>query len=236
MAAPDRPPWTLDDLFSTARLVPYLTACNGDQPAALGLYDWNVQISSAFHESMHYLEVGLRNAMDRQLTAWASSLGATAPWYVDPVVPLTTQTRDKVAEARRNATRGGISETHGKVIAELTFGFWWALLAAPYNRSLWQPCLRYAFDGPVRRDRLHDALDSFRLLRNRIAHHEPIHTRNLAADHALLHDTAGRISPLQRARIEATSRVPAVLTLRPAPPTAEANDQRAVEADGQETL
>lgn len=217
MPVQQRPPWTLEDLISTPRLAPYLMACHGDQQAALRLYDWNVQISSAFHESLHYLEVGLRNAIDRQLTMWATSRGATAAWYVDPVVPLIKPSRERIVEARKNATRGGLPEVHGKVIAELTFGFWWSLLSVPYNRSLWPSCLRFAFDGKVRRQRLHTALDTFRLLRNRIAHHEPIHPRNLADDYDLIRDTAGRISPLLRSRLESTSRVLEVLRTRPKP-------------------
>jgi hypothetical protein len=192
-------------------LAPYLEACGQSISDALELYDWNAQASSAFHESIHYLEVGLRNALDRELMRWADSHGATRPWYVDPVVPLTPQSRKKVDEARRNAMRGGIPEVHGKVIAELTFGFWWSLLAAEYNSRLWAPCLQHAFDGSVRRNRLHAALNDIRLLRNRIAHHEPIHRRDLARDYSGLVRTAAGISPFLSARIESTTRVPSVL-------------------------
>jgi hypothetical protein len=51
------------------------------------------------------------------------------------------------------------------------------LLASSYNRTLWRPCLKYAFIN-ARRQRLHDELNHLRELRNRIAHHEPIHGRN----------------------------------------------------------
>ncbi|TWD79698.1 hypothetical protein FB561_0762 [Kribbella amoyensis] len=169
-----RSPWTLEDLLSRARLAPYLTTCSGRIPDALILYGWNSEVSGAFFESLHYLEVGLRNAMDRQLTGWAASCGARKAWYVDEVVPLSPPTRAKIAVARHNATRDDRAEVPGKVVAELPFGFWWSLLGDEYNRRLWQPCLRYAFDGPVRRLRLHSELNGLRLLRNRIAHHEPI--------------------------------------------------------------
>ena len=121
-----------------SRLHPYLVACSGDAGAALRLYGWNCEISGAFFESLHYIEVGLRNA-----------------------------------------TRDGRVEVHGRVIAELPLGFWSSLLGNDYNRRLWQPCLRTAFDGPVRRTHLHAELNDLRLLRNRIAHHEPIHGRDL---------------------------------------------------------
>lgn len=104
---------------------------------------------------------------------------------------------------------------HGKVVAELSFGFWWSLLADEYNRTLWEPCLRHAFDGRVRRRRLHRELDELRRLRNRIAHHEPIHARDLATDMERLVDTAGRISAVLRDHVEQTTRVPEVLAVRP---------------------
>ncbi|TCC33343.1 hypothetical protein [Kribbella sindirgiensis] len=209
-------PWTLENLLSEARLGPYLAATDGSLTSALRLYDWNTQASSAFHEELHYVEVGLRNAMDRQLAAWAKGLGAQSSWYADSRVPLTPRTRRKVADARNNATRGGRPELHGKVVAELMLGFWWSLLSDEYNRRLWQPCLQYAFDGPVRRTRLHSELDELRRLRNRIAHHEPIHGRDLLADHQRVLDVARRISPRLSERVEAVSRVPKLLVERPA--------------------
>jgi hypothetical protein len=209
-----RQPWTLESLLSAARLGPYLAATDGSLTSALRLYQWNAQVSSAFHEVLHYVEVGLRNAMDSQLTAWADALGTESSWYSDPLVPLTPRTRRKVEEARSNATRGGQAELHGKVVAELMLGFWWSLLSDEYNRRLWQPCLRYAFDGPVRRARLHTELDEIRRLRNRIAHHEPIHARDLAADHHRALDVATRISPRLSEQIEAVSRVLELLSLR----------------------
>ncbi|GAA1683473.1 hypothetical protein ACFTSF_28915 [Kribbella sp. NPDC056951] len=212
---PRRLPWTLESLLSEARLGPYLLATDGSLTGAHHLYHWNAQVSAAFQEVLHYVEVGLRNAMDGQLASWATALGAELPWYRDLRVPLTPPTRRKVEVARSNAARGGQSELHGKVVAELMLGFWWSLLSDEYNRRLWQPCLQHAFDGPVRRARLHSELNELRRLRNRIAHHEPIHGWDLAAEHARVLDVAGRISPRLSERIETVSRVPAVLLERP---------------------
>lgn len=103
-------------------------------------------------------------------------------------------------------------------MAELTFGFWWSLTADNYDRRLWAPCLRFAFDGPVRRRRLHSVLDELRRLRNRIAHHEPIHSRRLDLEIHRLLDTAARISPVLHDQIRATTRIPSVLVVKPSPP------------------
>ncbi|WP_157361974.1 hypothetical protein [Haloechinothrix halophila] len=58
-------------------------------------------------------------------------------------------------------------------------------------------------------------MTKLRKLRNRIAHHEPIHARDLAADFTRLLDSAGRVAADLAAHIDLTSRVPAVLMQRP---------------------
>jgi hypothetical protein len=95
------------------------------------------------------------------------------------------------------------------------FGFWWSLLSDEYNRRLWQPALIHAFHGPVRRRTLHGELNDLRLLRNRIAHHEPIHTRALDSDFARLLDVATRIAGALGTHIASTSRVPDLLANYP---------------------
>lgn len=199
-------------LLSAARLAPYVAAgeCLGCDP--LGLYSWNVSVSAAFFEDLHYLEVGLRNTIDDSLQ---ERFGSGGEWFDSPGL-LSLRSRRAVAEARRRARLGsGGAATHGKTVAELPFGFWWSLLADEYNRSLWQPALQHALHGPVRRRTLHERVDDLRRLRNRIAHHEPIHTRDLHADHANLLDTATRVHPALATHISQRSRVPKALATRP---------------------
>lgn len=81
------------------------------------------------------------------------------------------------------------------------------LLAGGCNRTLWQPCLRHAFPG-ARQARLHDAVDHLRLFRNRIAHHEPVHTWDLTGDYTRIRGTTERISPRLAWWIDTTSGVP----------------------------
>ncbi len=52
-------------------------------------------------------------------------------------------------------------------------------------------------------------------LRNRIAHHEPIHERDLASDHRELLEVVGWICADSRAWVESASRTPTVLSNRP---------------------
>jgi hypothetical protein len=55
-----------------------------------------------------------------------------------------------------------------------------------------------------------------RLFRNRIAHHEPIHYRHLAADYATILLILGWVSPDFAAWVDGRSRVPVLLAAKPA--------------------
>ena len=202
--------------LSAPRLNPYLQACGSKLDDAVELYLWNMRLSSAFFESLHLLEVGLRNCMHDALTCWCDQRSdVTDPWYRAPQLSLSPKTKTKIQEACRIVNSNGGAELPGRVVAELSFGFWWSLLAQEYNRSLWQPCLNKAFVPRTGRDRLHGSLNTLRRLRNRVAHHEPLHTRDLLTDYRVLLDTAERISMRFAWFIDSTSRVPAVLALRP---------------------
>jgi hypothetical protein len=70
-----------------------------------------------------------------------------------------------------------VRATPGKVVAELSFGFWCALAGRHYHWTLWQPCLHRVFPGVrLPRPHIHGRLENIRLLRNRIAHHERVLT------------------------------------------------------------
>jgi len=63
---------------------------------------------------------------------------------------------------------------------------------------------------------VHQRLVNMRLLRNRIAHHEPIHYRHLAVDYDRMMAILGWISADFAAWVDARSRVPALLAIKPA--------------------
>ena len=110
-----------------------------------------------------------------------------------------------------------------RIVATLSFGFWVSLLGpggrtedgrkANYEMTLWRPALRGAFVHRVKltRRQAHHPLNALRVLRNRVAHHEPIFARDLIADHERILDVAGWISPATRTWIEHHSRVPAAI-------------------------
>ncbi|WP_158252967.1 hypothetical protein [Cryobacterium sp. Y62] len=59
----------IEEWLSTGRFSTYFTAAGGSRSRALELYEWNAKPSAAFLHDLSHLEVGLRNACDRQLAA-----------------------------------------------------------------------------------------------------------------------------------------------------------------------
>lgn len=213
---------SLTTLLTPERLAPYRAAVGGDTDRALDLYEWNGRISAAVFEDLGYLEVVLRNACHHQLGRWHRARGGAGPWYLDPV--FTTASQDDIDKARRRATRAGRTELPGRVVAELMFGFWRFLHARSYEATLWTPCLRLAFPHlqPRRRQIVYTRLDHLNTLRNRIAHHEPVHGARIAGtghDIAGLHtemlEVLGWIDPVVEHWVRARSAVPSLLTDRP---------------------
>jgi len=204
--------------MSPDRIAPYEQAVNGDLAAAFTLYEWNMSVSAALFETLGPVEVLLRNAIHDQLVVWHVRRGLSDQWYDH--AGLDAQGRKDVARAKDRATRSGRDpEIPGKVIAELTLGFWRYLLAKRYQATLW-PAMLNAFpnhhDGPrISRLAVHDDVQRLQVLRNRIAHHEPVYRRDLQQDFDGMLALASWISPDAATWVRDLSRVPAILVLRP---------------------
>lgn len=78
------------------------------------------------------------------------------------------------------------SPTPDDIVAELKFAFWVGLLGPGYDATIWRKTLHRGFanGGGKKRQTVHSRFNAIRRLRNRIAHHEPIFTRDVAQDHA----------------------------------------------------
>lgn len=201
------------------RFGPYRQAMGNNLSKALSLYEWNTRVSGAFYEDIAHLEVILRNAIHEQMTIWHAAVGRPGEWYDDPGGLLDERRHNQIAEARERIRTAGKTETPGKVVSELMFGFWRFLLDARYQPTLWAQALRFAFPGlvPPRRSDLYGPIDRLYRLRNRIAHHEPIHQADLASSHAELLTVAAWVDPQLAAWIGDNSRVQSVLARKPEP-------------------
>lgn len=117
-------------------------------------------------------EVVVRNALDAQLQELALSR-AWQDWLHE--APLDKQGRRDVAQAQERLTmRGRRDASHGKLIAELSLGFWRYLCASRYYASLWVPALTRAFpqgasDIRARQQQGEGAMRGLVYVRNRAA-------------------------------------------------------------------
>jgi hypothetical protein len=208
---------TLRSRLTDERLISYDRVTGGRHAETLILYEWNTAASAAFYASLQGFEVVLRNALDRELTRWHAARGRRGHWYDDPDGVLDVRRHRDIAEARDRIRVHRRPITPGRIVAELSLGFWRSLLSARYEHHLWIPALRHAFPGlrPKRRREIAARVTRLHLLRNRLAHHEPIHQRDLAADYADLLFVVGAVCPRARAWVDQRSTVRLVLAQRP---------------------
>ncbi|MBU2669813.1 Abi family protein [Actinoplanes bogorensis] len=202
--------------LSPERLRPYAIAVGGDLAASLDLYSWNTEISAALAATIGHVEVILRNAIHESLTVWSAREFSEPKWYLDAGHLLQARAIDDIRVAQRRAVRDRRhNETPGRVVAELSLGFWKYLLANHYDATLWRQALHEAFPGQERRRVIKDAIEVLHLSRNRIAHHEPMFNRPLADIQFTALELAGWICPVSRAWIERRCSVSSVLARRP---------------------
>jgi hypothetical protein len=206
--------------LSHERLTSYDRRTDGDRFASLELYEWNTDASAACYATLQAVEVVLRNAIHDQLTALHRARGRSGTWLDDPAHLLEPRRRTDILDARRRVARQRRLATPGRLIAELPFGFWRFLLSARYEQSLWTPALRHAFPHlrPQRRRIVAGPMERLHHLRNRIAHHEPIHDHDLAAYHDDMLTVVGAICPYTCEWMASRSELPSVIAVRPTLP------------------
>lgn len=158
----------LVDVLSVDRISTYLGWAAYDMPIAERLYTYNVQLSAEFYGSLHMFEVALRNRCDHALT---EVMGTN--WFRDDTVLQDQYQKTCVSSATQILLKQNKTANHSQMIAELNLGFWSSLFGKSSNH-LWGT-LRPIFNHQgLQRKMISGRLREIRLLRNRIAHYEPI--------------------------------------------------------------
>jgi hypothetical protein len=176
------------DALSHARISTYDLAVpklSPEDPSALALYAWNAKVSAALLAPLHICEVVTRNAAADALEA---VYGPRWPW--DSTFALSLPNPRGQYSPRRDLISVAASQpSTGKVIPELKFVFWQEMFTRRHDVRLWLIHLKriFPFHDPLKptsslRREIYADLEAIRRLRNRIAHHEPIFTRNLVDD------------------------------------------------------
>lgn len=174
----------IEAALSFERFGRYMDWAAGDRAGALRLYSLNAQLSEALSIPIHALEIALRNRIHGTMSARHGDR-----WFEGEQMLQTANQREQLAAAVAELERNGKAQEAGRIVAGLPFSFWTAMFGTAYEQ-LWRIELnkialsqdgkrltRKYFSGPLTR---------IRLLRNRIAHHEPIQGWNLPKHHATM--------------------------------------------------
>lgn len=93
----------IQSLLTSQRLSSYLGAVNNDLSRALKLYEWNTHADAALVQTVALVEVVVRNAIDREMAAWAASRHGSSSWF--DIAPLDSRGHQVLSEARYRATQ-----------------------------------------------------------------------------------------------------------------------------------
>ena len=195
--------------LSSGRLNTYLQLAKGHHDDAMSLYSWNCDLAGACARDLGHLEVAIRNAyhhaLDQKFPGWLWSHRAYASASVSGIVFDDASHHvpaQKLKDLRRlnkgalgslfNARKkAGVTGNHaptlavpdGKILANLTFGFW-SFLTEPLRANiLWNQALGNV-PGIPSRAWIHPRMLELNNFRNRVAHMEPL----LGPSSALAHN------------------------------------------------
>lgn len=180
--------------LSEARLEGYRRSPQETEFDCVLRYLWNSRLSESFYIPLQNLEVVLRNRIHSALT----NHYGTDMWFDIPRL-LQSYQPGQIVLAKKKLSSGDRSNA-GKIVAELSFGFWSALVARRYSASLvpvlLKDCFRKVPSNCRRQQYLSVTLNDLRKFRNRVFHHEPIwHLRDLAAKFSMIMQLVLWLSP-----------------------------------------
>lgn len=167
-----------ENRLSKPRMERYLKSVRDNKNKALYLYRLNLKLSQEFFSLLSCLEVALRNSIDQIYT---KAFGDE--WLKDSVSTSGFLSQPKCYESKevvKSKIRKMNNYSHTTLITELDFGFWRYLFSRPQyvagGRKLMAAFPNFVSSQPhnLRPREIFSLLKAPNLLRNRIAHHEPI--------------------------------------------------------------
>ena len=194
---------TIPEQLTSDRLSVYLARCRGDVNSSILLYEYNTKISALLFGTIQGLEVAFRNSCHEKI-----QVGLDNPQWYDTIT-LEERERASVNKAKKTLLLLGKQVTPGRVVAELTLGFWVRLLAPSYEKPIWIPHVYKALPNIPKPDRAaaFARMEHIRKLRNRIAHHEPIFSSDLRTDYMMIMEAVNWICQTTSAWMRCSSSV-----------------------------
>lgn len=156
--------------LSAARMATYLTAAGGDKDWAYSIYLYNSRLAKSLLYPMNVSEVVLRNAVDQVLVKEHGDRWHECTQLLNQVLNSKSKAALDLAVYRVGTA------SRMKVIAALTFDFWSNLFRPEYH-DIWRSNVTIAFPHcpqGLSRDDVQSLVKDINLIRNRVAHHEPL--------------------------------------------------------------
>ncbi len=154
---------------------------NITEEALLKIYELNIKVSQSLYPALSIVEIHLRNAIDTMMQTLFSKT-----WLEDELqnnkilYEYDYKKLQKAYSTLKTKYRKG-SITHGKLVSELTFGFWVNLCSKKYNPKIWTKkgtfkgvFVNYKRDKKEEIHEISEKLNKIKKLRNRVFHYEPI--------------------------------------------------------------
>ncbi|MBX3069193.1 MAG: hypothetical protein KF883_01695 [Thermomicrobiales bacterium] len=139
-------------------------------------YYWNMALSEALYPALATLEIALRNTIHDTFT---DQQNGNDFWF--KVILEPSQLREYAGTHAHLIRNGVTSPPAGKIVAELSFGFWTSILSKLYHQvwadnkfSLIYTAFPHLPHMANPRHAVYDRCNDIRLLRNRVMHYEPI--------------------------------------------------------------
>ncbi|MBC7412682.1 MAG: Abi family protein [Bacteroidia bacterium] len=178
---------TLQKYISSSRLTNYELICNGNPDKTLKLYHTNLRLSQAFYPLLSLLEVILRNAINEELSNYFNDpdwlINQQTGFMVHPSLSYRDNRTGQMKHnhfLKKNVSKSildsGGQASQGKIIADVSFGFWTALFDTTHYRILTGRPIQIFTNLPSgsNRNTIHQKLIKLRDFRNRVYHNEPI--------------------------------------------------------------
>ena len=139
----------LQTVISEERLSSYLGYCGGNLEKTIAVYSWNIELSQSLYPILNLLEVVLRNSINYGL----SKIIGSENWLED--IQLYPKERELVNKAKSKIQRENKEMSNGKVVSELSFGFWTSLFDVRYEKHqiIWPRILNYIFPNIPRKNK-----------------------------------------------------------------------------------
>jgi len=167
-----------------------------DPSLTLARYCQNMALCESLYPTLQFAEIALRNAIHH---AFSERFG-TSEWF-DVINGIPDWQARKISEAKDNLLDEEKDVTPGRMVAEMSFGFWTGFFNKFHARSgighyLARSVFRHADKSERDLAKLDARWVAIRELRNRVFHHERIiHWSDLEHQHDSIFEIIAWISP-----------------------------------------